>query len=119
MKYYRKKVKGNDNASDELIKKKLTRNLYLATLDEATKDHYYKVYWYGQLKMAVVGNKIIKLQNCKGANPNWVKDEKEYKRLNKLLGIPDDRSIWFKLKKWLNRFINKKQRVNRLNKASQ
>jgi hypothetical protein len=108
MKYYRQKVKGNEDASDDLIRKKLTRNLYLATFDQSTKDQYYKVYWYGQLKMTVVGNKIVKLQNCKGANPNWVKDEEEYKRLNKLLGIPDDRSMWYKFKKWLSKHIKVK-----------
>ncbi len=106
IRYYRNKVKGNENVSKELIRKKLTRNLYLATFDKSTEDQYYKIYWYGQLKMTLVGDKIVKLQNCKGANPNWVKDEKEYKRLNKLLGIPDDHSIWYKFKKWLGKHIS-------------
>lgn len=103
MRYYRKHVEGNKDVSDELIRKKLTRNIMLAKFDQSTSSKKAKVYWYGQLKIVVVDNKIVKLQNCKGANTNWTKDEKEYKRLNKLLGIPNDHSLWYRFKRWLHK----------------
>ena len=85
-KYYRKNVKENSSASDNLIQKKLTRNIKLAKKYQLANNE--NLYLYGNLLIFVKGNKITKLYNIKGSGIKYFKPNKgRYEQLNNILGI--------------------------------
>ncbi len=83
--YYRKYVKGNQNASYGLIQRKLTRNILLA--EQMPKEYIDKtLYRYGNLLLLVVDDEIVWIKNIYNAAP-FKKNMLKYKMLNILLGI--------------------------------
>jgi len=84
--YYRKNVRGNKLASDNLIQKKLTRNILLAKKYHITDD--IDLYLYGNLLIFVGGNIIIYIHNIKRKNILPFKiDKDKYNKLNDVLAI--------------------------------
>jgi hypothetical protein len=88
---YREIVKDNENSSNSLIRRKLTRNIQLAMKVELDKD--LTLYMYGNLHIFVRGNRITWIRN-KISKHNWFyKDKKRYAELNEILGIKDNAVI--------------------------
>lgn len=90
--YYRRNVKGNENASHLDIQKKLTRNVLLAkpVPPKADKPNL-RLYLYGQLEILVEdGKRVVWLKNDINANRKHTKINKKRKRkLNQLLNISE------------------------------
>lgn len=85
-KYYRKYVKGNESASDNLIHKKLTRNIKLAKKYQLVNDE--NLYLYGNLLIFTKGNTIVNLFNIKGKGlKRFYINKYKYNELNNLLNI--------------------------------
>jgi hypothetical protein len=88
---YREIVSDNENSSNSLIRRKLTRNIHLAMKVELDKD--LTLYMYGNLHIFVRGDRITWIKN-KISKHNWFyKDMKQYAELNEILGIKDDTLI--------------------------
>lgn len=85
--YYRTCVKDNQDASVELIRKKLTRNIHLATKYASPLNDDRDMYMYGNLRIWVRGNKIYHIHNVKHNGAWFYKDINKYNELNELLGI--------------------------------
>jgi hypothetical protein len=90
-KYYKNNVKGNENITYDMARRKLTRNVLLAKKVEPELNGK-KLYIYGCLHILVVNNKIVWIKNHPGKSTSRFKKNMElYNRLNQELGIPDDR----------------------------
>lgn len=90
-KTYRETVKGNQNIAQRQAQRKLTRNIILAFKVSKSNDENLKHrYFYGNLHILVVGNKIVWIKNVKQNGKWFYKDQKKYDELNVLLGIEDD-----------------------------
>ena len=91
-KKYKQVVKGNENTSHEMARKKLTRNILLGK--RVYKDHTYnqELYLYGHLKLRVnitIDNRRVITgiwNNCR-PDEEWTLHAKKYAKLNKRLGI--------------------------------
>ncbi len=86
---YKTKVKGNENATLPLIRRKLTRNIMLATKVNSSFEGL-DLYSYGNLDILVNPEKhrIVSIKNHKGVLADWfVKDMDKYHELNEKLGI--------------------------------
>ncbi|PLS07799.1 hypothetical protein CUU63_10155 [Bacillus halotolerans] len=89
---YRNDVKRNYDIEEDQARRKLTRNVMLVKefRPEAIKKGFIsKTYSYGNLKIIVRHNTIIKVRNIKGDPEPWHFPKKRYIELNKLLGIRD------------------------------
>lgn len=91
--YYKKNVKGNENITLDMARRKLTRNTLLAakTSTLADKLKLQQEYVYGCLRIVVRFGTIVKLENHVPQVPGWKVNKKEYIRLSKILGIPQDK----------------------------
>ena len=90
--YYKKNVKGNQGISEGQATLKLSRNIKLAKWLNYDFTKVTSTYVYGNMKITVRGNKVIALHNSmENAQKDWQCDKKEYQRINKLLGIADDK----------------------------
>lgn len=90
--YYKKNVKGNEATSEGQAVMKLARNIKLAKFLQYDVMRMCSVYVYGNMKITTRVNRIIELHNDQGnAQKDWALDKKEYQRINKLLGITDDK----------------------------
>jgi hypothetical protein len=90
--YYRLNVRDNTYTPNDIIRKKLTRNILLSKrLDDDENGN--AVYLYGQL-IIIVNQKaktIVEVSNyTQGVNRHWHKDLSRYNILNLALGIPKD-----------------------------
>jgi hypothetical protein len=88
--YYRLNVKDNTNTPDELIARKLTRNIIMSKfLDNDENGN--RVYLYGKLLMVVNKNReVIEISNYTLESGCWHKNVAKYNRLNQLLGITNE-----------------------------
>jgi hypothetical protein len=84
--YYRLNVKNNENTPDDLIQRKLTRNILMSKyLDNDEKGN--RVYLYGKLLLIVNRDReVIEISNYT-IESGWHKNVAKYNRLNQLLGI--------------------------------
>ena len=91
---YIKEVKGNKHKSPHQVQLKLSRNIHLAAKIIKLK-HFLKgeqVFIYGNLKIIVKGEEIVDIENfTKETVEGWEKDEAEYIRVSRLLGIRDNK----------------------------
>jgi hypothetical protein len=86
-KYYKTHVKGNQFADQNLIQKKLTRNVMLSKKYQLANNE--KLYIYGNLLIFTKGNTIVRLNNIKGNGIiEYDVDKEKYNQLNKELKIP-------------------------------
>lgn len=87
--YYRNNVNGNKNLSDDMIKRKLTRNLY-AGRKVCNDEHGNSICHFGKLLIIYDKQKhhILEIQNYTPTDYFWkeVKTKKFYE-LNYILGI--------------------------------
>lgn len=89
---YRNDVKRNYDIEEDQDRRKLTRNVMLVKEfrpEGIKKGFISKTYSYGNLKITVRHNTIIKVRNIKGDPEPWNFPKKRYIELNKLLGIRD------------------------------
>lgn len=85
--YYKTHVKGNQFADQNLIQKKLTRNVILSKKYQLANNE--KLYIYGNLLIFTKGNTIVRLNNIKGNGIiEYDVDKEKYNQLNKELKIP-------------------------------
>ena len=71
---------------------KLARNIKLAKFLQYDVMRMCSIYVYGNMKITTRMNTIIELHNDhSNAQKDWALDKKEYQRINKLLGITDDK----------------------------
>jgi hypothetical protein len=92
-KYYRKKVKHNNNITYDQARLKLTRNIMCAkeipprNEEDAAKGN--KLYQYGNLEILVRDGWVIHLTNHRGENAytGWEFDPYKYVELSKEFGI--------------------------------
>lgn len=84
-KYYRTQIKGNENDDLLTIRKKLTRNVLLSRKAEPSRNDNKKLYFYGNLQILVVNNKVVWLKNG-DKKLSWI-DYKRKHELNELLKI--------------------------------
>lgn len=91
---YRKYVRGNENASKPLVRRKLTRNVLMALkLAENIDGKGSDLYGYGNLHIYVKGDYITKIRN-KTHKINWFyKNMNQYRELNRLLEIDKYKQI--------------------------
>lgn len=83
--YYKNSVKYNNETSDDMVAKKLTRNIHLSKeLNPILK--IFKVYQYGNLFIITLGNTIVWLHNIKGYIEFDI-DTSKKKELDKVLEI--------------------------------
>lgn len=90
--YYRKKVKGNEDISDDQARRKMTRNMLLAypyKRESSVKKHPRTWYSYGSLRFIVKDNKVTSLINHQRVFKAWVKDWDKYKELNARFDIEE------------------------------
>ncbi|NBI30982.1 hypothetical protein [Chengkuizengella marina] len=83
-------VKGNKNTSLDIVQKKLTRNIHLAfKVPKQNENEDKQLYMYGNLRILVVRNTIVWIENKKrqGTRHWFYLDKKKYNQLNKKLGI--------------------------------
>lgn len=89
--YYKSKVKGNKDISYELAKLKLSRNVALSI--PIYQGFIHSLWAYGSLmiktKSDSKGNRIVAIWNNKRPHDRWEFHEKNYRKLNKRLGIPE------------------------------
>src|SRR5690606_3876705 len=85
-------VKGNDGLSQQMIQRKLTRNIALAFRVPIEDDRY--VYLYGNLHIYTKGNIITKIRNYKLPNDWFYLDRQKKRELNKMLGIKNQKIQW-------------------------
>ena len=85
-KYYRKNVKENSSASDNLIQKKLTRNIKLAKKYQLANNE--NLYLYGNLLIFANHDTITNIYNIKGKGLKYFYVNKQkYNELNNILNI--------------------------------
>lgn len=87
---YRKYVKGKDKSGYRDIRKYLTRNFILGTIDWKRSNDTYQLRKYGNLSILVNLKKymIIDIFNKKGGKQGFI-NHREKEDLNKVLGIGD------------------------------
>ena len=96
---YRQSVKGNEETSYDLARKKLTRNIKLGVKKKGVLNFLklQQEFIYGNLKITVKSGSIVKIENhTADVVKGWKLNKKEYERLSNELGIPDSK---FKKKK--------------------
>lgn len=87
--YYRNNVKGNYRTPEAVVIMKLSRNIMLA---EKEKRLLETIYTYGNLRIVTKRDKIVEIDNHpRNMKPTWRIDVAEKKRINKVLGIREDR----------------------------
>lgn len=87
--YYKEQVEGNDEISLEQARKKMTRNMRLATKANSTGFHSQK-YMYGSLHFIVSDRGVITwIKNRQYSPQGWSVDKEEYVRSSEELGIED------------------------------
>lgn len=91
-KYYRERVKGNEGLSQQMIQRKLTRNIALAIKVPVRDDQC--IYLYGNLHIHTKGNVITKIRNYHHPNDWFYLDRQKKCVLNKILGIDNQKSQW-------------------------
>ena len=85
--YYRKHVKGNQNQPEGVVVMKLARNIHLGHKQKKLSE---TIYTYGYLKIVTRLGKIVEISNHPDNQVDeWTPNMNEYKRVSKLLGIPD------------------------------
>lgn len=94
LEYYRNNVSGNEKISYDQAKRKITRNIALASRLPSKKrlDRLLgiKHFQYGNLYIKTKRNKVVDIKNNKGQRyVDWVKDGKLYTQLTIQLGILD------------------------------
>jgi hypothetical protein len=96
--YYRTNVKGNENITYEMARRKLTRNALLGKYID-TDEYGRKLIYYGNLSIIVdKDNTIVWLKNYPKQNFHFNVDKAEYERLNRKLGIVEKPGLidWLK-----------------------
>lgn len=91
--YYIHNVKDNENASYDLVCRKLTRNIMLGKKmpDKENK----RLYFYGNLAILIRNGEIVWLNNYKDKYHNFTVDKAKYDKLNRKLGITENNNIGF------------------------
>jgi len=90
-KIYRETVKGNEDTSYDQASRKMYRNMLLAYKSERPDgSHHYK---YGCLHFNVANNKVVWMRNNNTPQKGWKRNNREYIRLNKELGINDEQTL--------------------------
>jgi hypothetical protein len=84
--YYKHNVRGNRYIDFDTARKKLSRNVELAT-SQGFDGYGREILLYGNLEIVVKDDKIIWIQNHKGENMPYKVDEKRYDKLNKKYGL--------------------------------
>jgi hypothetical protein len=93
--YYSKRVKGNEDITYDLARRKLTRNVMLAAeippRDQSDLEKGNKLYHYGNLHILVKGDWVINIKNHRNTNSytGWELDRFKYVELTIALGIVD------------------------------
>lgn len=86
MDYYRKNIKGNENATELDIQKKLTRNVYLA-IPTKRRNEEAQLFLYGRLEILVKNGDEIVWIKANDKKCNFTVDKQRKEELNKLLQI--------------------------------
>lgn len=90
--YYRKRVKGNKDISEEQARRKMTRNMILAfqyKKDNETKKYPRAWFTYGCLRFIVKNSEVTWIVNHQPVFKVWKKDWEKYAELNKKFRIDE------------------------------
>lgn len=87
--YYKNNVKGNENITYMMCRRKLTRNILLAS--ECPIKNNRRLFYYGNLSIIVNNkNQIVWIQNYHDRKQDFKVDKERYEELNKKLRINDN-----------------------------
>ncbi|MEK4025443.1 hypothetical protein [Sporosarcina sp. FSL W7-1283] len=89
---YKTTVEGNESISRKQAELKMKRNMQLA--HSSTRVNGGVHYKFGCLHFIVVKDRVVWMQNNLTPEKNWKKNNREYLRLNKELGIESNETLF-------------------------
>lgn len=90
-KIYKETVKGSENISYDQASRKMYRNMLLAHKSERPDGSCH--YKYGCLHFIVANGRVVWIRNNSSPQEDWKRDNKEYIKLNRELGIEDNYTL--------------------------